>query len=98
MPTRFQARRAAAERSRRERRLLGQLSRRLLAERAKLHHSYVCYILRGERRPSLAAARAMSKALRLTMDEFYDRLLAVTNGKIVKQAARKQREEEADIA
>lgn len=72
-------------RAKAERRLLGQLSRRLLADRAKLHHSYVCYILRGERRPSMAAARAMARALKISMDEFYDRLLAVTNGRYTKQ-------------
>lgn len=80
-------------RAKAERRLLGQLSRRLLADRARLHHSYICRILRGERQPSLPAARAMAKALKISMDEFYDRLLAVTNGKHVKQATREQRDQ-----
>lgn len=47
---------------------------RLLASQTGLHYSYVNRVLRGERRPSLDAAKALATAYRLTLDEFFVRL------------------------
>lgn len=57
--------------------LLGTMSRRRLAGLTKLHPSYICRILRLERRPSLDAAAAMAEALGLELGVFRTLLKAL---------------------
>lgn len=80
--TRAQAQTHARTKERAERRLLGQLSRRDLARRTGLHHSYVAYVLAGKRQPRLEVAALMAKVLKLTLDQFRDRLAAVVKLKL----------------
>jgi transcriptional regulator with XRE-family HTH domain len=62
-----QARKDAAQRA--ERLLLGTMSRRDLAAKARLNHSHVCRALKGERRLSADALEKVSKAVGMPMDD-----------------------------
>lgn len=52
--------------------LLGPLSSHELARRCKLDPSHVSRILRGERKPSIGAARILAAALDMTVGEFVE--------------------------
>lgn len=55
-------------------RLLGKSSATAFSKRCGLSLPFVSKVLRGERRPSLPAARRWSDALGITLDEFFKRL------------------------
>lgn len=70
-------RQAAAQRA--ERTLLGGMSRRDLAAKARLNHSHVCRALRGERRLSADAVEKVAKAAGLSMDETHGLLRTIVS-------------------
>lgn len=57
-----------------------------LARRTGLHYTTIYRIFRGEREPSISAARTIAKALGLTMDDLYRKLLAIKAQRVAEVA------------